>query len=54
MKLRALQSFSGAIGSFYNGQVFEIRDLNFAKMLISSGYAVEVESCPSCGSTIDK
>lgn len=54
MKLRALQSFSGAMGSFHKGQVFEIQDLNVAQNLISSGNAVEVESCPSCGSTIDK
>lgn len=54
MKLRALQSFSGAIGSFHEGQVFEIQDLNVAQNLINSGYVVEVESCPTCGNTIDK
>nr|WP_155483374.1 hypothetical protein [Lysinibacillus sphaericus] len=54
MKLKALQSFSGAMGSFHKGQVFEIQDLNVAQNLIISRYAVEVESCPSCGSIIDK
>ncbi|WP_320939432.1 hypothetical protein [Lysinibacillus capsici] len=53
MKLRALQSFSGAMGSFHKGQVFEIQDIDVAQNLISSGYAVGVESCPSCGSIIE-
>lgn len=54
MKLRAFRNFSGAMGSFHEGQVFEIQDINVAVNLISSGYAIEVESCPSCGSIIDK
>lgn len=54
MKLKALRNFSGAYGSFNAGQVFTIENVTVADDFIAAGYAVEVETCQTCGSTVEK
>lgn len=53
MKVKALVSFSSSTVNMAPGTINEIDDL-VAQDLINAGYVVEVESCPTCGSLVEK
>jgi hypothetical protein len=53
MKVRAIANFSGDMGSIAKGYTFEAEE-SVAQDLLNAGYVVEVDSCPTCGSVVDK
>lgn len=57
MIVRALRSFSAATEPMITmnpGEIRTIEDLDLVQSLIESGFVVEVEACPTCGSYVEK